>query len=314
MDRLFRNLLIDASGNTHRAEFCIDKLFPPESAGGRLGLLELRAFEMPPHARMSAAQQLLLRGLIARFWRQPYTNRLVRWGTDIHDRWMLPHFCETDFTDVIADLRQDGQPFEAEWFAPHFEFRFPRIGQFVQRDVPVELRAALEPWHVLGEEAGRGRDRSLCGQLARTPPSQGRRHGRRPLCHHLQWPARAAASHRNQRRVCGRRPLPRLASAGMPSAQHRRPHSAGVGSVRHLERAFLGGCTYHVAHPGGRNYTTFPINAYEAEAGGCPAFSRTATNRAVSSRRRNRSTATSPSHSICASLPRPPVATLRERR
>src|SRR5882724_1383604 len=156
VDRLFRNLLTDASGNTHRSEFSIDKLYAPDSSGGRMGLVEMRAFEMPPHAQMSLAQHLLLRGLIAKFWRQPYQNDLVRWGTDIHDRWMLPHFCETDFKDVVNDLRDAGYPFEFEWFAPHFEFRFPRIGEFVQRDVEVELRTALEPWHVLGEEPGGG--------------------------------------------------------------------------------------------------------------------------------------------------------------
>ncbi|HEX5221760.1 MAG TPA: transglutaminase family protein, partial [Verrucomicrobiae bacterium] len=154
VDRLFRNLLIDSSGNTHRSEFSIDKLYAPESAAGRLGLVEMRAFEMPPHSRMSLAQHLLLRGLIAKFWNEPYKNGLVRWGTDIHDRWMLPHFCETDFKDVIRDLRDAGYPFEFDWFAPHFEFRFPFIGDLAQRDIHIELRTALEPWHVLGEEPG----------------------------------------------------------------------------------------------------------------------------------------------------------------
>ncbi len=266
VDRLFRNLLIDASGNTHRAEFSVDKLFSPDSSSGRLGLLELRAFEMPPHAQMSLAQHLLLRGLVAKFWREPYTHDLVPWGTDIHDRWMLPHFCETDFRDIISDLRDAGFPFEFAWFAPHFEFRFPRIGDFAQRDVEVELRTALEPWHVLGEEGAAGATvRYVDSSLER-----------------MQVKVRGLSSDRFALLCNGHRvPLHSTgtngeAIAGIRYRAWQPPNCLQPTIPTHAPLIFdlydtwnkrsLGGCQYHVAHPGGRNYDTFPVNSYEAEA------------------------------------------------
>jgi len=265
-DRLFRHLLIDASGNTHRAEFSIDKLFPPESASGRLGLVEMRAFEMPPHARMSLAQHLLLRGLVVKFWNDPYKNGLVRWGADIHDRWMLPHFCETDFQDVIRDLREAGYPFEFDWFAPHFEFRFPFIGDLEQRDLQIELRTALEPWHVLGEEPGGG------GTVRYVDSSLER----------LQIKARGLVGDRfavtcNDRRV-SLHPTGTNGEgvAGVRYRAWQPPECLQPTIPSHAPLRFdvydtwngrsLGGCMYHVAHPGGRSYETFPVNSYEAES------------------------------------------------
>ncbi len=266
VDRLFRNLLIDSSGNTHRAEFSIDKLYAPDSSTGRLGLVEMRAFEMPPDARMSLAQHLLLRGLVSKFWQKPYNNELVRWGTDIHDRWMLPHFCQTDFQDVINDLRASGYPFEFDWFAPHFEFRFPRIGDLEQRDVQIELRTALEPWHVLGEEAGGGGavryvDSSLERLQVKARGLTGDRFA--ITCNGHRVPLHPTGT--NGEGVAGVRyrawQPPSCLQPTIPSHAPLRFDLYDTWNQRNL-----GGCTYHVAHPGGLSSEKFPVNSYEAES------------------------------------------------
>ena len=266
VDRLMRNLLIDITGNTHRAEFCIDKLYAPGSASGRQGILEFRGFEMPPHSRMSLVQSLLIRALVARFWKDPYKKPLSRWGTALHDKFMLPHFIWRDIQEVCDDLTEHGFPFKAEWLLPFEEFRFPHYGRVKLDDIEIELRWAIEPWHVLGEEVGSfGTARYVDSSVERL---QVRVTGLADKRYVLACNGRRVPLHETGRHgecVAG----VRYRAWAPPSALH---PTIGV----HTPLTFdlidtwtgrsVGGCTYHVSHPGGLSYNSYPVNAFEAES------------------------------------------------
>lgn len=266
VDRILRNLLVDVTGNTHRAELCIDKLYSPDGPAGRQGLVEFRGMEMPPHAHMSAVQMLLLRALIARLWDAPYRHALVDWGTELHDRFMLPHYLWQDLGEILDDLARAGFAFEPAWFAPFLEFRFPKYGATQVNGVEIELRAAIEPWYVLGEESSnRGTARFVDSSVERLQVKlTGLTDTRYVLtCNERRMPLRSTG--RQGEYVAG----VRYRAWQPPSALH---PTIGV----HVPLTFdlfdtwnqrsVGGCTYHVMHAGGRSYETFPVNAFEAES------------------------------------------------
>ncbi len=293
-DRLLRHLLTDLTGNTHRSEFCIDKLYSPDSQRGRLGLLELRGFEMPPHARMALVQALLVRCLVAMFWERPYRGRLIRWATRLHDRFLLPAFAAADLREVVADVNEwlagaaPGVRFDPAWLDPFLEFRFPRLGETRVSGVHLELRQAIEPWHVLGEEAtGTGTARYVDSSVERVQLAvSGLVEGRHVVtCNGVPVPLTAIANG-GWGTALGGADDPATTGMFAGGVRYRAwaPYSAlhptmGVHSplvfdlVDTWNDRSLGGFTYHVVHPGGRNYDTYPVNAVEAESRRAARFS-----------------------------------------
>jgi len=265
-DRLFRHMLTDITGNTHRSEFCIDKLYSPDSNTGRLGILELRAFDMPPHSKMAMLQMLLVRALVSIFWKKPYKHQLVRWGTQLHDKFLLEHYVKEDINDIVEFLNGEGYAFESDWFDPFFEFRFPLYGMATVQDFHLELRAAIEPWHVLGEESSsQGTSRYVDSSLERVQVKVSNFVPERYVltCNSVVVPLSPTG-------VEGEFVAGVKYKAWQPwSALH---PTIGIDTplvfdvVDKWNERSIGGMTYYISHPGGRTYDTFPVNSYEAES------------------------------------------------
>ncbi|WP_434045180.1 MULTISPECIES: DUF2126 domain-containing protein [Sorangium] len=265
-DMLFRHLLVDMTGNTHRAEVSIDKLFDPQTAHGRQGLIELRAFEMPPHFRMAVAQTLLIRTLLAAFAAEPYSGKLVRWGQTLHDRFLLPYYLWRDFEDVLDHLKQRGLALPADAYRPFIELRCPVVGTLHAGDVVLEVRNAIEPWNVLGEElTTTGTSRYVDSSMERI---EVRVQGLTPERHRV-----LVNGH-----VLPLRPTGTAAEyvGGVRFRAWAPPHSLhahlGIHHPIRLDildtwgKRSIGACAYHVWHPEGRAFDAAPLTRFEAAA------------------------------------------------
>lgn len=281
VDRIFRHLLTDITGNTHRSEFCIDKLYSPDTAAGRLGILEFRAFDMPPHRQMSLVQMLLIRALIAKFWKKPYKHSLVRWGTELHDKFLLPHYVREDLQEVVNDLNEAGYPFHISWFDPFLEFRFPRYGTVTLQGITMEIHMGIEPWNVLGEEmTGSGTSRYVDSSLEKLQVKLTEWNGDRYalLCNGRRVPLIPTGVKGEY--VCGIRYRAWQPSSALhPTIGIDAPVTFDI--VDTWNSRSIGGCTYYVSHPGGRSYDVFPVNSNEAESRRGNRFAVTAFNQDV---------------------------------
>jgi uncharacterized protein (DUF2126 family) len=179
---------------------------------------------------------------------------------------MLRHFVWEDVSIVIQDLRHAGYEFEPEWFAPFREFRFPYVGTIYSAGMQLDLHNALEPWHVLGEETGeQGTARYVDSSVERLQVSIHGMAGDRYMvtCNGRKVPLRSTGVRGSY--VAGVRFKAWQPHSSLhPTIKAHPPLVFDIVDTDHCRS--IAGCTYHVSHPGGRNYDTFPVNANEAEA------------------------------------------------
>jgi uncharacterized protein (DUF2126 family) len=211
-------------------------------------------------------QMLLLRSLVARFWNNPYRKNPVRWGTELHDRFLLPYYVWQDIRDVICDLQDAGYDLKLEWFSPFHEFRFPHIGEVTYDGIQLQLSTAVEPWHVLGEEVtAQGTSRFVDSAVERIQVRvNGMTDGRHIIaCNGRRVPLRPTG--RRGEFIAGVRFKAWQPPSGLhPTIKVHTPLVFDI--VDTWNDRSIGGCTYYSGHPGGRHYETFPVNANEAES------------------------------------------------
>jgi uncharacterized protein (DUF2126 family) len=144
--------LTDPTGNAHRAELNVEKLWNPSLPGrGRLGLVELRALRMQDTPERAAAVGALWRALIASLALRDYREQPPEHGAALHDRFALPFFLEKDLEEIFADLRDSGlglgAPLETELRRDSFRL----LARVTCGPLELTLRRGLEFWPLVGD-------------------------------------------------------------------------------------------------------------------------------------------------------------------
>lgn len=146
--------LADPSGNRHRSELNIEKLWNPYlPTRGCLGLIEFRAFRMPCSAGRAAAIAALLRAIVAMLAKADPAPHLHDWGDALHDRFALPFFLRQDLHGVLDDLARHRLPLGHGLQSALLDDPFRSRWQAVHAGCELTLESAIEFWPLVGDVA-----------------------------------------------------------------------------------------------------------------------------------------------------------------